>query len=106
MRMQFATSLKERKKMGSDSESCPKVCGSNSCRGAIKFSTFDRKLCPGVGVGCLAKDTKTHADMVKAIEWIVTGNGDRSWLAKRGDCVNKGHLVDRNHAHFVPQPAT
>ena len=93
--------ISEETKLGDFAKFCLKTCGSGSCRGAIKFSTPDRKICPGVGVGCLATKAKTPQDKTKANEWITKerGGGDRNWLNRQGSREINGHLTNREYTY-------
>lgn len=82
---------------------CPKTCGSNSCRGRIKFSTPAKPLCPGIGRGCTAKESNSTEDTVQANRWLTTGEGSIFWLQKKpADSVHGGHLSEKTRAHLVP----
>lgn len=82
---------------------CPKTCGSNSCRGRIKLSTYAKPLCPGIGHGCTAKESKGPEDTVQANKWLITGQGSVSWLQKKQDSsATGGSFSEKTRAHLVP----
>ncbi len=82
---------------------CPKTCGSKSCKGRVKFSDNGDKKCPGIGIGCVGVASKSDWDFSHANEWLKTGHGDRSWFNEKTitNRMSGGHLSSPCQ-YFVP----
>lgn len=90
----------------SESQTCGKTCGSKSCKGRVKFSKpSSLKKCPGIGVGCVAKEERSPEDRAIANVWLTTGRGDRNWFKKKKDGGSSFENEGIGYrGYFVPSP--